>query len=445
MAMNRVVRLGDVVVRQGVLAIVLLGPGFIPAALLGQPQAGQNQGVPDAPTPQQPDSLGKLAAGVSPGKGAQDTSPDTGAANPTQTPPATGQTPGPDQVQQTPPVVPEPGQLNKDLATFRTTVNFVPVPVTVLDKKHQQVAGLTYRDFRIYENNVPQRIAVFSADAVPLSVALVIDQSLQRDTMKKVNDSLAALQGAFTASDEIAVFTYADGVNNPTDFTAALSARVPAVLAASKKEGDYMGAPTVSGPFSQGPTINGVLVDPNLSPQRGNSGVLVLPKEIHTLNDAILAAAKALSTRPKEFRRVIYVISDGKESRSKANFREVVRYLEAHQVAVYGTLVGDSATWGLGYLDRFKIPLLPLSPDNILPRYTDATGGHLYSEFTSNGIQRSFAELAALARTQYTIGYYSKLSVIDERYRSIEVDVLRPDLDVKAPKGYYPTATNLSR
>ncbi len=106
-----------------------------------------------------------------------------------------------------------------------------------------QVAGLTWRDFQVYENNQLQRSRLFSADAVPLSVALVIDQSLPRDTMKKVNDSLAAIQGAFTPSDEIAVFTYADGVNNPTDFTAALSARVPAVLAASKKEGDYMGVP----------------------------------------------------------------------------------------------------------------------------------------------------------------------------------------------------------
>ncbi len=118
---------------------------------------------------------------------------------------------------------------------------------------------------------------------------------------------------------------------------------------------------------------------------------------------------------------------------------------KSNQVAVYGTLVGDSATWGLGYLDKFKLPLLPLSPDNILPRYTDATGGHLYSEFSENGIQRSFAEIAALARTQYTIGYYSRVPVLDGKYRTIEVDVMRPNLDVIAKKGYYPTATNLSR
>jgi VWFA-related protein len=440
MTINRVVRLGDVLVRLRVLAIVFL----LPCLLAGQQPKPQDQGVPDAPTPQQPDSLGNLTTGVAPGKGTPAETPDQGT-NSGQVPASGSQSSAQDQVQQTPPEVAEPGQMQKDLATFRTQVNVVTVPVTVLDKKHNQVAGLTWRDFEIYENNQRQRMVFFGVDAVPLSVALVIDQSLPRDTMKKVNDSLTAIQGGFTPADEMAVFTYADGVNNPTDFTAALSARIPAVLQQSKKEGDYLGIPTNSGPLYGGPTINGRSVDPNLDPQRGNSGVGVIPKEIHTLNDAILAAGKSLSTRPKEFRRIIYVISDGKESRSKAKFGEVVHYLEANQIAVYGTLVGDSATWGLGYLDRHRIPLLPLSPDNILPRYADATGGHLFSEFSENGIQRSFEQLAALARSQYTIDYVSHLPLLDEKYRSIDVRVRRPNLDVIAKRGYYPTATNLSR
>ncbi len=402
--------------------------------------------MPDAPVPQAPDSLGKLTSGVTPGEAAQGQTPDAGT-NTTQVPSATDnqnqildQTP-----QETPPEIPAPGQTEKAITTFITRVNAVTVPVTVLDKKHQQVAGLTWRDFQIYENNARQRILVFSADPVALSVALVIDQSLPRDTMKKVNDSLAALQGAFTASDEVSVFTYADGVNNRTDFTAALGARLPAVLEASKKPGEYEGPPISSGPFYGGPRLNGLSVDPNLDAQRGNSGFGVVPKEIHTLNDAILAAGKSLQTRPKGNRRIIYVISDGKESRSKANFHEVVRFLQGNQIAVYGTLVGDSATWGLGYLDKIKIPLLPLSPDNILPKYTDATGGILYSEFSENGMQRSFGDIAALARTQYTLGYNSHIPVLDSKYRKIEVKVLRPNMEVKAKDGYYPTATNLSR
>jgi len=437
MAMNRFVRLEDLLVRQGVLAIALLLPLVVPSAVLGQQ-------VPDAPTPQGPDSLGNLTSGVTPGKGTA--APQDQNASPTQPPPGAGNQPaGQDQVQQAAPEVPPPGELQKDITRFVTRVNYVLIPVTVLDKKHQQVAGLTWRDFEIYENNVRQHIDLFSADPYPLSVALVIDQSLQKDTMKKVNDSLSAIQGGFTPYDEVAVFTYADGVNNPTDFTAALGARLPAVLEKSKKPGEDLGPAITSGPLASGPTINGRDIDPNLSPQRGNSGFLVLPKEIHTLNDAILAAGKALSTRPQGTRRVIYVISDGKESRSKANYHEVVRYLERNQIAVYGTLVGDSATWGIGYLDRFKIPLLPLSPDNILPRYTDDTGGHLYSEFSTNGLERSFAEIAALARTQYTLGYYSHVPVTDGRYRTLEVTVKRANVDVVAKKGYYPTATNLSR
>src|SRR3984885_8831290 len=442
MTMNQVVRLGDRLVRQGVLAMGLI---VLSSGLWGQQQKTQDQSVPDAPTPQEPDSLGRITSGMTPGKGAQDAPPDQGT-NTTQVPPSSGSQPsGQDQNQQKPHEIPAPGEIQKGLSVFRTTVNYVIVPVTVLDKKHQQVAGLTWRDFQIFENGQRQAISFFSADAVPLSVALVIDQSLPRDTMKKVNDSLAAIQGGFTASDEIAVFTYADGVTNPTDFTAALSARIPAVLEKSKKEGDYMGVPVNSGPLYGGPTINGRSVDPNLDPQRGNSGEGVIPKEIHTLNDAILAAGKSLSTRPKEFRRIIYVISDGKESRSKAKFGEVVHYLEATQIAVYGTLVGDSATWGLGYLDKVRLPLLPLSADNMLPRYTDATGGHLYLEFSENGIQRSFEQLASLARTQYTLGYYSHVPVMDGRFRTIDVRVLRPHLDVVAKKGYSPTATNLSR
>jgi VWFA-related protein len=420
------------------LAIMLL----VPCILAGQQQSTTNQSVPDAPTPQQPDSLGNLTSGVTPGIGSNEPKADAGT-NSSQVP-TDGNPNGDNQPQQQAPEIPAAGLYQKEIMTFTTRVDAVTVPVTVLDKKHQQVAGLTWRDFQVYENNIRQQIRFFSTDGVPLSVALVIDQSLPRDTMRKVNDSLAAIQGGFTAADEIAVFTYADGVNNPTDYTAALGARLPAVLERSKKPGEYLGVPNNSGPFYGGPRLNGLSVDPNLDAQRGNSGVGVIPKEVHTLNDAIMAAGKSLSTRPKGSRRMIYVISDGKESRSKATYREVVRYLNTNQVHVYGTLVGDSATWGLGYLDKFKIPLLPLSPDNILPRYTSDTGGHLYSEFSENGIQRSFAELAALARTQYTIGYNTK-NIIDGKYRVLDVRVLRPNLDVVAQKGYWPTATNLSR
>jgi VWFA-related protein len=314
------------------------------------------------------------------------------------------------------------------------------VPVTVLDKNHHQVAGLTYRDFRIYENGQRQHIAFFSVDPVPLSVAFVIDQSMPKDTMKKVNESLSAIQGAFTPQDEAAVFTYGNGVTKQTSFTATQGDRLPAVLERSKKEGTEMGGPQAGGPFGmQGPSINGKSVDPNVNGTSRPGYDFNIPRETHTLSDAILEAGKELQNRPKERRRVIYVISDGKDMRSKASVREVIRFLQGNQETVYATMVGDAATWGIGYLDRVHLPLIPA--ENVLPRYATATGGVLESQLSADGMERSFATIAKEIRTQYTLGFYSHLPTIDGRYRTLDVHVERPNLEVKARLGYYPTAS----
>jgi VWFA-related protein len=145
-----------------------------------------------------------------------------------------------------------------------------------------------------------------------------------------------------------------------------------------------------------------------------------------------------LSTRPKGRRRIIYVISDGKEYGSKAKLSEVLRYLETNKIAVYGTAVGDSARWGEGYLSRIHLPLTMY--DNVLVKYAFATGGTLDSEGNLNGIEKSYAKIAEEARNQYTLGYISHQPFIDGKYRGIEVRVDRPGIEVIAKKGYYPSA-----
>ena len=168
------------------------------------------------------------------------------------------------------------------------------------------------------------------------------------------------------------------------------------------------------------------------------SGVITIPKEIHTLNDAILAAAKELSTRPKGRRRIIYVISDGKEAGSKATYRDVLRYLQTNNIAVWGTLVGDSARSGEGYLSRFHIPFQ--MNDNLLVKYIYTTGGQPDSEKNLNGIEKSYEKIATEARNQYTLVYSTNESIYDSKFRNIDVRVERPGMDVIAKKGYYPSA-----
>jgi VWFA-related protein len=217
------------------------------------------------------------------------------------------------------------------------------------------------------------------------------------------------------------------------------------VLALTKETGSEMLNPVNSGPLA-GCSIreNGACVDPNLQPGKsagGNGNWMTIPKEIHTLNDAILAAAKELSSRPKGRRRIIYVISDGKENGSKATYKEVIRYLQTNKIAVYGTAVGDSARWGEGYVSRVHLPFTMY--DNILAKYTLATGGTLDSERGTNGIEKSYAKIAEEARTQYTLGYISHQPAIDGKYRSVEVRVDRPNVEVTAKPGYFPTAQDV--
>jgi VWFA-related protein len=321
-------------------------------------------------------------------------------------------------------------------------VNFVQVPVTVKDSKGNLVSGLTWRDFTVYENNARETLRVFSVDPQPLSIAFVIDQTLPSNIMAQVNNSMGSIQGALAPYDEAAVFTYTNGPKEWTGFTAAQSARLPAVLSLAQATGTDPMVPDPSDPFSAcAISQNGMCPDPNL--QHGGStqtiGQLDLHKDIHTLNDAILAAAKELSTRPKDRRRIIFVISDGKEYGSKATWKEVVRYLQTNKIAVYGTLVGDTGRWGGEWVDRIHVPFTGVY-DNILYRYTAETGGDYYAEGGTNGIERSYAKIAEEARDQYTLGYLSHESVFDDKFRNIDVRVDRPNVNVIAKRGYYPSA-----
>src|SRR6266568_2727834 len=422
------------------------------AAFAQQQQDQQQPTVPDAPAPQAPTPLSGMSGPITPGLGASNASssavgtstsgdqqPATSTRPPSQTPP--GQTK--DQIQTAPPESMTPEDIGAKIVVNTT---YVEVPVTVKDTKGKPVAGLTWRDFRIFENDTREPIKIFSVDPAALSVAFVIDQSLTADVMAKVNNSLGALQGALSPYDEVAVFSYNNGPQERTSFTGAQSSRLPAVLALTKETGREALVPINSGPFAScNISKNGNCVDPNLQEGRsaGNSSFITIPKEIHTLNDAIFAAAKELSTRPKGRRRIIYVVSDGKEYGSKATYKDVLRYLQTNKIAVYGTLVGTSAAWGEGYLSRIHLPFTMY--DNRLAGYVLATGGILDSERDLSGIEKSYARIAEEARNQYTLVYASHEPLIDGKYRKIEVRVDRPGVEVVAKRGYYPSGQDFQK
>ncbi len=421
-----------------------MGAGLLCAASVA---AAQTTSVPDAPTPQTLPRLNSITPTAPAIPNAPlPTAPSPNAAAPTGEADNGGVVPGSTLPSSPAPAPAAQEATNNDNGTpiaahesaIRVQVNFVQIPFTVKDSRGQLVPGLHARDVQVYENGLRQQIRLFTVDPLPLSVALVIDQSVTFDTMKKINASLSALQGAFTPYDEVSIFTYNNGVNQQTSFTGAQSTRLTYALERSKAPGREPNM-AMGGPLSQTTVKNNLPVDPNTNGNNSAGVIFQTPeREYHTLNDAILTAAETVAKAGKGRRRVIYVISDGKEYGSKAKQKEVIRFLQTNQIAVYGTLVGDSAIAGLGFLDRIHLPLQ--MRDDVLPHYADATGGQCDPEFRPQGIQNSFAKLAEQVRIQYTVGYYSHEPFIDGKFRSVDVRVLRPNLDVIAKKGYYPTA-----
>jgi VWFA-related protein len=333
-----------------------------------------------------------------------------------------------------PPEPSPPNERDQMMYTMRVETRLVVVPITVKDTSGHLVEGLTKRDFAVFEDGVPQQIRFFTSDPFPLSAAVVLDVGLPDQVLRKVNDTLPALAAAFSQFDEVAFYTFGNSVKKELDFS-AVTDRYATSIKRLKRQGQPSGAPVAGGPLGQpSPSINGRPVDPNVP--TGGGLVYVPYREAHVLNDAILAAAQDLSQRPKDRRKLIFVISDGKEIGSRANYPQVEKVLLSNAISVYGVAVGDSSMPILDTVQRVHLP--GHGYGNLLPRYTTKTGGDIFPEFDRNAIETAYARVTQQARNQYTLGYTAKASGPNNTYRNIEVIVHRPGLKVHAKEGYYP-------
>jgi VWFA-related protein len=381
------------------------------------PKPQSQQSVPDAPQPKNPQGQFPDNAPPAPKNVHDDAAP---ASTPT---PAAQQKPAN--------VLPS---TRDDLYKMVVPVNFVQVPVIVKDGAGKLVPGLTSNDFKVYEDGQPQQLKFFTADPFPLSAAVIVATDMPSTTMKKVNESLPSLIGAFSEFDEVALYRYGNTVQQVSGFTGAGSMPT-STINRIKRPGREGGPPMTGGPFGGGPSINGHPVnDPNATGGRSTE-VQTPPREFYVLNDAILRAAQDLSRRDKTRRRIIFVISDGRELGSSANYDEVKKILLSNNISVFAVGVDTASIPIYDKLNRVRVP--GFGTANILPRYASETGGDVMAEFDRDGIEKAYARIADTARTQYTLGYTTRATQASN-YRTIDVRVLRPNLNVIAKPGYYP-------
>jgi VWFA-related protein len=321
------------------------------------------------------------------------------------------------------------------------TTNQVMVPVTVKDDSGHMVYDLSAKDFQVLENGKKQNLNFFTKDPFALSAAVILDLGMKDVDLQKVNHTFPALAGAFSEFDELSVYVYDNTVSQLSSWEAAGQQLAATLDQLKRVRGQNNGPPVASGPLGpQGPMINNMPVDP------AAPTVYTPTQEARVLNDAILKAALDLAKRDKSRRKIIFVISDGREYRSNASYRDVLRVLLTNNIMVYAVGVGAPAVPGYSKLSKLHIPRFGYS--DILPKYVNATtGGDVFNEMTRVGLEDAYGEAMNEARNQFTMGYlthggpgggFRDIEVLVDR-PSCKSSSIRPCVNVFAKQGYYPT------
>jgi VWFA-related protein len=423
-----------------VVCALLLAAAVALAQDQAQKQAGQ-QDIPDAPSavrPVQPFPTNLPPSRPQPESEQPAPTPAKPGSSTSQPATANDGTPPPPMppVNTVPPGSVPRDQLNtrEDLYTFKVVTNFVLVPVTVKDGSGHMVDGLLPNDFSVFEDGKKQDLKFFTSDPFPLSAAIILDTGMPDTAVQKINQTYSSLSGAFSPYDEVSLYTYSSTVSQVSDFSST-GQKLTSVLNQMKLErGRNNGAPVMNGPLGpQGPTVNGIPVErpgaqPNIAP----------PKDVRVLNDAILRAALDLGKRDRARRKIIFIISDGREYGSRVSYSDVLKVLLSREISVYAIGVEGAAIPVYNKLEKFRLPHYGYT--NILPKYTAATGGEVFTELTRDNIEVAYARATGDARNQYTLGYTTRATP-SSAYRDIEVRVGRPGLKISAKSGYYPLPT----
>jgi VWFA-related protein len=308
--------------------------------------------------------------------------------------------------------------------TLQVPAEYVIVPVTVEDEDGSLIPGLQREDFELLEEGVPQNITYFSADPVPLSVAILIDRTTDAETQTTLKETVLPLVEAFSPFDEIALFEFEHVPRKLQDFTAN---KEEVLLAFNKisltglppgfSGGPFGGS---GGQFSGQTTVGGV-------PLETGTGKVQPPKTLNThIHDAVFTAAQELRLRDRNRRAVIVLISNGQNAPGNRNsFDATMEALVRREITIFAIAQGSS-------LIARKL--------NLLRKYAYPTGGEVFYPVRNSGFADSYRKIAQMARNRYVLGYIPKGRVEEMTFRRITVRLRHKDFKAKkvvSRNGYY--------
>jgi VWFA-related protein len=314
----------------------------------------------------------------------------TGDTTGNTTAPAAAPKEAPDQSK-----IPSQFKKGKDLpqgvATFSTDAVTVTVDVSVLDNKGHFIPNLPPADFRVTEDNVPQKITAISKGEAPMTIALVIEFSgrFQQAYSEPWFQTLQAAYGfveTLKPEDYVAVVAYDLRPEILSDFTTDRS-----------ETQDGLRRLTFPG-FSEA-----------------------------NLFDALTDTAQRM--QDIEGRKAILLISSGVDTFSKLNYGEARKAIQNAGVPIYaiglmqayrdilygGGLISDSANMTF------------LQADNQLRTFTKESGGMAYFPHFYGQFSEIYRDISGVLRSQYVLTYTPSNTARDGKFRKIKVELVNPE------------------
>jgi Ca-activated chloride channel homolog len=315
-----------------------------------------------------------------------------------------------------------PAQPNRQ-GRITVPVNQVVVPVTVKDGSGKLVADLRRDEFRIFEDNVEQKIAYFGADPTPISMVLLIDNDLKSKDAKQVSESLRAIVAGLSLNDEASVCRFDQFFHEGKGFLSDQD-KLLTELKRTRLDTEPSVGPS-SAAISNAPTINGHSATGD-APNITGATLNIKGQPTKALDDAVYTAAQLLKNRDpdRQRRKIIFLISDGVNG-PKFNvnsYDTVLKELLRYNISVYGVGVGSAF-----FERRFER----------LSKYAHNTGGDVYYGLKSRAMEELYARVTEEARNQYTLAYAPSGTDRGAEYHSIEVRVRREGLTILAREGYF--------
>jgi Ca-activated chloride channel family protein len=259
-------------------------------------------------------------------------------------------------------------------------IDFVELYATAIDHRGRPIDDLKKEDIAVSEEGTPQEVRRFErVTDLPIHAGVLIDVS--------------------TSMTE----RLADAVKAARDFFSFLTPRDRGTVVTFNEK------PSLKVPFTNNPEV---LAD----------GLANLTADGETsIHDAVIYTLHYFSGL--KGRRVLVLLTDGDDSKSKYSFEEMLDYARRTGVAIYtvGLALQSNNTLARSHLEKLAAE----------------TGGRSFFIEHAAELQHIYGQVREELHAQYVIAYQSSKPG-GEDFRAVDVKVKRPGVELHTQHGYYP-------